>query len=64
MLEIELRLLTDDGLALGRHICTCQTTLLACHIIKIEDFTKLLVIRRITEAHHRVAVHQDTITLV
>ena len=33
-------------------------------IIKSEHLPELLEVLRISETHHRIAVHQDTITLV
>ena len=64
MLEIQLRLIAHQNLPRRRHISACQTPFLSIGIIKPEHFTKLLIVCRITEAHHGVAVHQDTIALV
>ena len=64
ILEIELRFVTDYGLAVFRDICTCETAFLALRVIELEHISQLLVIGRISETHHRIAVHQDAISLV
>ena len=64
MLEINLRFLTYDRLAMGRNIGTCEDSFLSVPVIKLEDLAKLLVILRISETHHRIAVHEDTVSLV
>ena len=64
MFEINLWFITHDGLAMSRHICTCKASFLSVLVIKPEYFAKLLIVFRITETHHRVAVHEHTISLV
>ena len=64
MLEIDLRFFTYESLTMSRNISTCKASLLSVLVIKLEYLAKLLIVFRITETHHRVAVHEHTISLV
>ena len=64
MFEIELRLLADQCFTLCRAVYSCQAAFLTVVVVKLEHIAKLLVIRRIAETHHRIAVHKDTVSLV